>query len=258
MVNKMGYFAPLTLTLCLATSLTWQATEKVRARDLFLSGSETPTKKSELPVTSESDKTIQNPKTSAAAPLGLRYSILKQMSGGETLEVDPDSIFHSGDRIRLSIEANDNGYLYIVLRGSSGNWSLLFPSNEILGGNNTVEKGGHYEIPLGTVWFAFDEHAGREKLFIVLSRQPEPNLEKLIQSLRQDPKSTSGQEPAGTQVVDDEVVGKIRNQVASRDLILEKVNENSPGEKKEKAVYVVNRTGSTDSRVVVDVSLNHQ
>src|SRR6267143_1083349 len=138
MVNKMGYFAPVTLILSLGASLTWQAAEKVRARDLFLSGSET--KNSELPVTSESDKTIKNPKTSAAAPLGLRYSILKQMSGGETLEVDPDSVFHSGDRIRLSIEANDNGYLYIVLRGSSGNWGLLFPSKEILGGNNVVEK----------------------------------------------------------------------------------------------------------------------
>src|SRR5574340_1205301 len=54
-----------------------------------------------------------------AGPLGLRYSILEQMSDGRASEVDPDSFFRSGDRIRLSIEANDTAHLYIVQRGSS-------------------------------------------------------------------------------------------------------------------------------------------
>ncbi|HYM12138.1 MAG TPA: hypothetical protein VEU62_15490, partial [Bryobacterales bacterium] len=51
-----------------------------------------------------------------AAPLGLRYSILKQASDGRAAEVDPDRVFQSGDRIRLSIEANDTAHLYIVQR----------------------------------------------------------------------------------------------------------------------------------------------
>jgi len=41
-------------------------------------------------------------------------------------------------------------------------------------------------------------------------------------------------------------------------LVFQKVDETTPGGKKEQAVYIVNRTGSADSRVVVDVSLNHQ
>ena len=245
-----------------------QGQSRVRARDLFLSGSDQTSgssKNGAQQIGARSDKTMSTPR-----PLGLRYSILKQV-GGQTVEVDPESVFHSGDRIRLSVQANDTGFLYIVLRGSSGKWTPLFPSKEIMSGNNKVERGGSYEIPLGSVWFAFDEQPGTEKLFIVLARQPEPDFEKLVKSLRQDSsapqtKSDSAKKPekddeGAVQVVaslDDGTVGKVRGQVRSRDLVFQKVDETTPGGKKEQAVYIVNRTGSADSRVVVDVSLNHQ
>jgi hypothetical protein len=236
------------------------AQEPVRARDLFLAGSEKAASPgAEQPVGAKSDKTIKG------VPLGLRYSIVKSAGGGQASEVDPDTVFHSGDRIRLNIQSNDRGYLYIVMRGSSGRWSLLFPSKEILAGNNLVEKGKQYEIPLGSVWFAFDEQPGVEKLFLVLARTPEPDLDKLIDSLRPPPPTSPGtdKKPAGSvQVVssvDDATVNKIRGQVATRDLVFEKVNnEERPGQATEKAVYVVNQTGSNDSRVVIDLSLNHQ
>ncbi|MEW5979671.1 MAG: DUF4384 domain-containing protein [Acidobacteriota bacterium] len=245
--------------LYFAVALPVEAEKPLRARDLFLSGTEQqrPPKSGE-PISAKT-----------SYPLGLRYSILKQV-GQTSVEVDPESVFRSGDRIRLNVQANDTGFLYIVLRGSSGRWSPLFPSKEILNGNNRVERGNQYEIPLGSVWFAFDEQPGTEKLFIVLSRQPEPDFEKLVKSLRdssgesanppQKASESKGEESA-VQVVsslDDEAIGKMRGQVRSRDLIFEKVEDGPPGGKKEKAVYVVNRTGKSDSRVVVDVSLNHQ
>ena len=97
-----------------------------------------------------------------------------------------------------------------------------------------------------------------------MARTPEPDLDKLIDSLRPAP-ATQGtdKKPAGSvQVVssvDDATVNKIRGQVATRDLVFEKVNNDErPGQATEKAVYVVNRTGSNDSRVVIDLSLNHQ
>jgi hypothetical protein len=46
--------------------------------------------------------------------------------------------------------------------------------------------------------------------------------------------------------------------VHSRDLKIEKVDEQTPGEKKETAVYVVNPSGSADSRVVADLLLVHR
>ncbi len=205
-------------------------------------------------------------RSGAAAPLGLRYSILRQVQGNQTEEVNADSTFHSGDRIRLSIQANDTAHLYIVQRGSSGNWSVLFPSPEIANGSNLIERGKQYEVPSGQ-WFAFDQQAGEEQLFIVLSRKPETDLENVIYSLRQGTKTSPAapREQAGATIlaenrppIGDDLVSRVRAQVFARDLVFEKVDENTPGEKKEKAVYVVNKSGSADSRVVADVKLHHR
>src|SRR5215472_6095447 len=76
----------------------------------------------------------------AYMPLALRYSIL-QKKGNSFDEVDADSEFHSGDRVRVRVESNGTAYLYIVQLGSSGKWRVLFPSKEIDGGNNRIESG---------------------------------------------------------------------------------------------------------------------
>jgi hypothetical protein len=191
--------------------------------------------------------------------LGLRYTILKK-TGDAQLETDTDAVFHAGDRIRLAVETNDDGYLYVVSRGSSGTWKVLFPSPEIKDGDNHIQRRVRYEIPSGYT-FTFDEQPGEEKLFIVLSRQPEGDLEGLIYSLGQ-----KGAAPAETQkpkmlmasaALSDDMIGRLRNAYA-RDLIVEKVDDEEAGPKKEKAVYAVNPSGTADSRVVADVTLRHQ
>jgi hypothetical protein len=212
--------------------------------------------------------------SSVEKPLGLRYSFLRNAGGDEYREVDPDTVFHSGDRIRVAAQSNDEGYLYIVMKGTSGSWKVLFPSAEIADGSNKVVSGQQYLIPPPPGRFAFDEHAGEERLFIVLSRHPEPSLEQLIYSLGSTSPGPEGRpsgqpaeatEPpkqlmmaANIAPVDDALVGRLRNQVYARDLVFEKVDDSTPGDKKEKAVYVVNPTGSPDSRLVADVTLKHQ
>ena len=202
---------------------------------------------------------------STEKPLGLRYSFLRNTGGEEYREVDPDTVFHSGDRIRVAAQSNDEGYLYIVMKGTSGSWKVLFPSTEIANGSNRVASGKQTLIPPPPGRFAFDEQAGEERLFIVLSRNPEPSLEKLIYSLgSSSPAPAEAKEQpkhllsAALSPVDDALVGRLRNQVYARDLVFEKVDDSTPGEKKEKAVYVVNPTGSPESRLVADVTLKHQ
>ena len=239
---------------------------KPRARDLFLAGKAEST--SSKPSTSgQTIGSITNKilKTNPV-PLGLRYSVLKQFPNGQYLEVDPDTVFKSGDRIRLSVEANNSGYLYIILRGSSGRWTLLFPNKEILGGANMIEKGNRYEIPFGTASFQFDETPGTEKLFLTLSRQPEPDIEKMKQALRQDtaePIAAKAAPSSGGSVqvvssLDDDTVSKLRSRVAARDLVFEKVNEENIGAKSDKAIYVVNSSTSGEAKVVIDLSLVHR
>ena len=198
-----------------------------------------------------------------AVPLGLRYTILKRVEG-QMVAVAPDATFHAGDRIQISVEANDTGYLYIVHQGSSGTWKPLFPSAEIEDGNNRVEKGRTYIMPPGSRFY-FDEQAGEEKLFLIFSRQPEADLEKIIYSLQgggAHPAAAPEPAPpvrklyasANMRPIDDALVGRLRN-VYARDLVIEKVDDDAPGPRKEKAVYVVNPTGSPDSRVVADIRL---
>src|ERR1700677_4261269 len=124
----------------------------LRARELFYTP---PPDAAAAPKDTTSQKKVVPRKSTAAppvatvanVPLGLRYSVLKRDAGDKFVEVDADSTFRSGDRIRLSVDTNTSGYLYVVAQGSSGNWRLLFPSAEAQGGSNRIEKGGSQQIP---------------------------------------------------------------------------------------------------------------
>jgi hypothetical protein len=205
------------------------------------------------------------PATPPAPALGLKYTILKIVDN-EPMPVAADTVFHAGDRVRFSVEPNGPGYLYIVQQGSSGTWQPIFPSPDLAGSSNRVEGWQTYVMPPKSR-LVFDEQTGTERIFIVLSRGEVPDLERLIYSLKggsAEPVSQP-QAPAKPQVktmmaslqIDDATVGRLRNAYA-RDLIIEKVDDSTPGDRKEKAVYVVNPTGSADSRLVADIQLVHQ
>jgi hypothetical protein len=224
----------------------------LKARELFY----TPPADTRKPAAVAPKKTPAKPvagKSSDAhtlatsVPLGLRYAVLKRDAGGQFQEIDPDTSFRSGDRIRLKVDANTSGYLYVVMQGSSGTWKLLFPSAEVAGGSNLVRKGESRQIPPGNSGqFVFDEQAGNEKLFIVLTRQPEADLDKLIYSM-------GGTKALVAQAsLQDDVISKLRGQVASRDLVFEKVDSS------ENAAYVVNPSSAPDARLVVDLALKHK
>jgi hypothetical protein len=207
--------------------------------------------------------------------LGLRYTIEKVSNGvGEPVSVD--SVFHSGDRIRIGVEVNDTAYLYVVSRGSSGTWSPLFPSKDVEDGSNRVEPGQTYQIPPGSGHsIAFRDPSGSERLFIVLSREPEQSLERLIYAVNggsdRPQSSPTPSRPAasdsGAKVlmasahpIGDDTVGDLR--AYSRDLIVEDASQQpqggSNGSGGDKSFYAVNPTGNADSRVVADITLNHQ
>ena len=74
-----------------------------------------------------------------AEPLmGLKCRLLLQNASGSFLPVKPDSIFHTNDHIRLELESNAPGYLYVIQQGSDSTWQVLFPSVEIHDNNNRV------------------------------------------------------------------------------------------------------------------------
>jgi len=291
------------LLLALAATAAWgQGTASLRARELFYTpppdasavkppvtpppaptpkvvAKKTPAKSpapAQPPSSAPTQAVVDKPVT---GPLGMRYSVLKRNAAGEYQEVDADTVFHSGDRIRLEAQANSTGYLYVVAQGSSGNWQVLFPSREVSNGSNQVHRGETRLVPGGNQGqFVFDEQAGTEKLFFVLSRQPEASLDKLIYSMggQAAPADPNVVKPADESnrvlmaqaTVSDDVIARIRSQMQARDLIFEKVDnekvvsQNSAppsGQVKiETAAYVVNRSSAPDARLVVDLKLKHQ
>ena len=172
---------------------------------------------------------------------GMRYRILRSGSDGGALEVDPDTIFRTGDRIRFVFEPNIDGFLYVVQQGSSGRWSVLLPHPLINGGQNAVTRFQAVSIP-PEGWFRFDDTPGSERVFIYLSRRPISTL------------PWGGGPVASAQTVDQPTVVELEKTVRSRDLVFEK--EGAPGASAQ-AAYVVNQ-GATGDAVAWTVELRRR
>lgn len=207
--------------------------------------------------------------TVAYKAVAIRYSLVKLEDGAES-EVPVTHHFRSGDQVRLKVEANQSGYLYLIARGSSGIWKPLFPSREA--SDNRVEARRGYDVPSSTQAFTFDDQAGTEKIFLVFSRAPLADLDSQIDQLRNRPASS----PAGTaklplMIAQNLTDGRVNGLRAmySRDLIVETVDAkqavpvrpaasaSSGPAGRENAVYVASTSRAGDARVVADIELAH-
>jgi hypothetical protein len=213
-------------------------------------------------------------KSETPKPLGMRYSIHRRGESGDYAEVDQDTKFQTGDRIRVVVESNDTGYLYVVQQGTSGKWETLFPSQDVGNGSNRIERGQTYTLPAPGAVFTMRPPSGTERLFLVLSRQPESDMEKLIYSLedRTRPEPAQARPMLAQNSIPDGLVQRFRAQ--ARDLLIEKVDDTKPkaaspaadevqrpsipARPSEKAVYVVNAAGGANARVVADIELHHE
>jgi hypothetical protein len=213
----------------------------------------------ETPKPPERQTGLSNIQQVSYTPLAVRYSILQEKAG-RFVSVDPQTEFHSGDRIRVRVESNDAGYLYIVMHGSSGQWKVLFPRKDIHDGNNVVAKGQPYTIPPeGDPAFRFDETAGEEKLSLVLSRSPEQDLEKLIYAVG-DPTRSNDHRTMMAQAnpIDDAIVGRMRDRMVSRDLQFEKYEGPAQDGKSETTTYAATKDKSPDAWLFVDLKFTHK
>lgn len=79
-----------------------------------------------------------------------------------------DTVFRSGDKVKLHFEVNFPAYVEIYNRGSSGMMQRLFPHQ---GANARVKVTSAYVVPnAATEWFEFDNTPGVEKLTFIFSQ----------------------------------------------------------------------------------------
>lgn len=199
--------------------------------------------------------------------LGLRCSVMRRSAAGEYEEVDADSVFHSGDHIRLSFLPNQSGYFYVIQQGSTGAWTPIYPKSNSAPDANKISAGQIQIVPGGKQSFLFDQNPGDEKIFVILSRTPIPDIDGAIQNLQTAQPAAPSQQPAeSSQTL--EAVNKIPDLfvqgLASRDLKLvdeEKEDDSKPeADVHEKAIYVVNKASGpgSNSEVVLRLELRHE
>lgn len=113
-----------------------------------------------------------------ARRLGLGVTLFMRDSNGLAVRVDPDHVFQKGDRVRVLLETNTDGYLYIFNTTDDGPATMIYPDANLDEAGNYLQAHVPFEIPTSLAgeerlrWFAFDEVAGTEHLFFVFTREP--------------------------------------------------------------------------------------
>jgi hypothetical protein len=129
--------------------------------------------------TTPTPSTPSQPATPVNAPrLGLGMTLFMRDSNGLAVRVDPSHVFHKGDRVRVLLETNSDGYLYIFNTTNDGPATMIYPHADLDEAGNYIQAHVPFEIPASSAaeerlrWFAFDEVAGTERLFFVFTREP--------------------------------------------------------------------------------------
>ena len=113
-----------------------------------------------------------------AQRLGLGLTLFMRDSNGLAVRVDPDHVFSKGDRVRVLLETNTDGYLYIFNTTNDGAPVMIYPEADLDEAGNYLQAHVPFEIPSSDApeerlrWLVFDEYAGTERLFFVFSREP--------------------------------------------------------------------------------------
>ena len=89
-------------------------------------------------------------KKTNAPLLALQLRLMLVGADNSEAEVNPQGVYTPDDRLRLSVKANQRGYLYVVRqRKPDEEGELIFPSPLINGGNNNVSANYEYVLPSG-------------------------------------------------------------------------------------------------------------
>ncbi|HSE59164.1 MAG TPA: hypothetical protein VLA99_10730 [Nitrospiraceae bacterium] len=158
--------------------------------------------------------------TKPVRPLGLRYSFVVTGSDGRDREVDAATAAKSGGRARLALEANQDGYLQVLMAIGSDEPRVLFPAEQAAQPFAPVTAHNRIEVPLPSAI---------EGVPVMLTVR-----------LSRAPFGSSGQQR------------RTASARTSSDLLVEFVSPGGPGGPQEQAVYAV----SQDPSPAADLTLN--
>lgn len=122
------------------------------------------------------------PANRANSRLGVGFTLYQQASDDSAIRVPLTREFRRGDAVRLLIESNVNGYLYVFYTENEGPPKMIYPDVRLNGGRNVITAHVPYEVPSSREaspnarWFFFDQNPATERLYLVVSRSPLINV----------------------------------------------------------------------------------
>lgn len=134
------------------------------------------------PPASDTGSGKTNEPNPSTQKIGLGLTLFSRDSLGLAVRVDPTHVFHKGDRVRILLETNADGYLYIFNTTDGGKPVMIYPDKELDEGGNYILSHIPFEIPSSAAaeerlrWLVFNEYAGTERLFFVFRRSPLPGV----------------------------------------------------------------------------------
>jgi len=135
------------------------------------------TGKSENAQASPSPATDSSGKTTGQR-VGLGLTLFMRDTNGLAVRVDPSHEFHKGDQVRVLLETNADGYLYLFNTTDNGPPVMIYPEADLDEAGNYIQSHVPFEIPSSTAaderlrWFSFDQVAGTERLYFVFTKEP--------------------------------------------------------------------------------------
>jgi len=118
------------------------------------------------------------PRKGGSQRLGLGVTLFMRDSNGLSVRTDPTRTFRKGDHVRVLLETNADGYLYVFNTTDNGQPVMIYPDAELDEAGNYIQGHVPWEIPSSTAaeerlrWFTFDQTSGAEKLYFVFTREP--------------------------------------------------------------------------------------
>jgi len=122
--------------------------------------------------------TNKNSSRKSQTAIGLGYTIFMREPTGRSIRIEPTHEFRNGDRIRLALEPNVDGYLYIFDSEDGAAPKMIYPDARLDGGDNWIEAHVPIEVPSSEEseerlrWFEFYGQPGGDRISIVVTREP--------------------------------------------------------------------------------------
>ena len=186
------------------------------------------------------------------SPLGLRYSVLKQDEQGNFAETNPDGPFEVDDELRVTVEVNETGYLYIFRLGPRGEWLWITPAGplgkEERQSHVAVHSGKRYVIP-GTGVLPLYGRPPANKLILIYSKQPRQELQVFHPAVLE--RQEGDDRPAADL---ESLLSRARIETSTLPLLVEQVRADQPEGPQERAVYIVNSEAGRDAAIAIELT----